>query len=319
MKIVILERGTIGPDVDVNVIGELGETVVYDNTEPEQVAERVKDAEIIVANKCPLNEQTLKDAPLVRFIEEFATGYDNIDLEYCRSRNIGVANVSDYSTPAVVQHTFALALYLLEHLPHYDQYVKQGNYAAQSRFTYFGVPFMELAGKTWGIVGMGHIGQGVAAVAKAFGCDVIWYSTSGAHAVEGYRQVDFATLLKESDFLSLHCPLNEKTHHLIDGAALEQMKPTAILINVARGKVVDNDALAKALQSGVIAAAGLDVVEAEPITADNPLNEIQDSNHLIITPHMAWASVEARNRVVTEAYKNIEAFLKGEKRNRVDE
>ena len=240
MKIIILERGTIGPDVDVNVIAELGETVIYDNTEPEQVAERVKDAEIIVANKCPLNEQTLKDAPLVRFIEEFATGYDNIDLEYCRSRDIGVANVSDYSTPAVVQHTFALALYLLEHLPHYDQYVKRGDYAAQSRFTYFGMPFTELAGKTWGIVGMGHIGQGVAAVAKAFGCEVIWYSTSGAHAVEGYRQVDLATLLRESDFLSLHCPLNEKTHHLINAEALQQMKPTAVLINVARGKVVDN-------------------------------------------------------------------------------
>ena len=317
MKIVILERGTIGPDVDVDVIAELGETTIYDNTEPEQVAERVKDAEIIVANKCPLNETTLKDAAKVRFIEEFATGYDNIDLEYCRRRGIGVANVSDYSTPAVVQHTFALAFYLLEHLPHYDQYVKDGAYAAQSRFTYFGLPFTELAGKTWGIVGMGHIGQGVAAVAKAFGCEVIWYSTSGAHAVEGYRQVDFPALLKESDFLSLHCPLNEKTHHLIDAEALQQMKSSAILINVARGKVVDNAALAEALQKDVIAAAGLDVVEAEPITQDNPLNAIQDSNRLIITPHMAWASVEARGRVVTEAYKNIEAFQKGEKRNRI--
>lgn len=317
MKIVILERGTIGPDVDVNVIGELGETVIYDNTDPEQVAERVKDAEIIVANKCPLNEKTLKDAPNVRFIEEFATGYDNIDVEYCRSRGIGVANVSDYSTPAVVQHTFALALYLLEHLPHYDAYVKDGSYAAQSRFTYFGVPFTELAGKTWGIVGMGHIGQGVAAAAKAFGCEVIWYSTSGAHAVEGYRQVDFATLLRESDLLSLHCPLNEKTHHLIDAEALQQMKPTAILINVARGKVVDNAALAEALQKKVIAAAGLDVVEAEPITVDNPLSAIKDSDKLIITPHMAWASVEARGRVVTEAYKNIEAFLNGQQRNRI--
>ena len=317
MKIVILERGTIGPDVDVNVIGTLGETMVYDNTEPEQVAERVKDAEIIVANKCPLNENTLKDAPNVRFIEEFATGYDNIDIAYCKSRGIGVANVSDYSTPAVVQHTFARALYLSEQLPHYDAYVKDGTYAAQSRFTYFGVPFTELAGKTWGIVGMGHIGQGVAAVAKSFGCDVIWYSTSGAHTVEGCRQVDFATLLKESDYLSLHCPLNEKTHHLIDAKALAAMKSTAILINVARGKVVDNAALAEALQKGVIAAAGLDVVEQEPIAADNPLCAIKDSSRLIITPHMAWASVEARRRVVTEAYKNIEAFLNGEERNRI--
>ncbi len=317
MKIVILERGTIGPDVDVNVIGELGETVIYDNTDPEQVAERVRDAEIIVANKCPLNEKTLKDAPNVRFIEEFATGYDNIDIAYCKSRGIGVANVSDYSTPAVVQHTFALALYLSEHLPHYDAYVKNGSYAAQSRFTYFGVPFTELAGKTWGIVGMGHIGQGVAQVAKSFGCEVIWYSTSGAHTIDGYRQVDFETLLKESDYLSLHCPLNEKTLHLIDAKALQAMKPTAILINVARGKVVDNAALAEALKNNEIAAAGLDVVEQEPITTDNPLSEIKDSDKLIITPHMAWASVEARGRVVTEAYKNIEAFRKGEKRNRI--
>lgn len=317
MKIVILERGTIGPDVDVNVIGELGETVIYDNTDPEQVAERVRDAEIIVANKCPLNEKTLKDAPNVRFIEEFATGYDNIDIAYCKSRGIGVANVSDYSTPAVVQHTFALALYLSEHLPHYDAYVKNGSYAAQSRFTYFGVPFTELAGKTWGIVGMGHIGQGVAQVAKSFGCEVIWYSTSGAHTIDGYRQVDFETLLKESDYLSLHCPLNEKTLHLIDAKALQAMKPTAILINVARGKVVDNAALAEALKNNEIAAAGLDVVEQEPITTDNPLSEIKDSDKLIITPHMAWASVEARGRVVTEAYKNIEAFRKSEKRNRI--
>ncbi|MBR1470409.1 MAG: hydroxyacid dehydrogenase [Lachnospiraceae bacterium] len=317
MKIVILERGTVGADVPVDMLAALGETVIYDNTEPEQVAERVKDAQIIVANKCPLNERTLKDAADVRFIEEFATGYDNIDIAYCKSRGIGVANVSDYSTQAVVQHTFALAFYLAEHLPHYDAYVKSGAYAAQSRFTYYGKSFRELADKTWGIVGMGHIGQGVAKAADAFGCRVIWYSTSGKHTVEGYRQVDLETLLKESDYLSLHCPLNEHTHHLIDGEALKQMKPSAILINVARGKVVDNAALAEALEKREIAAAGLDVVEQEPIAADNPLSAVQDSDRLIITPHMAWASVEARGRVVSEAYKNIEAFLKGEKRNRI--
>ena len=318
MKIVVLERNSVGLDVSVDGIKALGDVTVYPNTTAADVKEKITDAEIIVANKAPLNEETLKDAPHVRLICEFATGYDNIDLAYCKSRGIKVANVVNYSTDAVVQHTFALCFYVLEKLRHYDEYVKSGAYAAQDRFSNFDLPFTELAGKTWGIVGMGNIGRKAAAVAQAFGCRVIFYSASGNSTCTQYQRVDFDTLLKESDFLALHCPLSDKTRNLIDLAALKKMKRTAILINVARGPVVNDRDLYTALTENLIAGAGLDVLSAEPIRQDNPLGSIMDSNKLIITPHLAWASIEARNRCVSETCLNIGAFLKGENRNIVN-
>lgn len=318
MKIVILERNSVGLDVSVDRIGTLGEVTIYPNTTGADIKEKITDAKIIVANKAPLNADTLKDAPNVRLICEFATGYDNVDLAYCKNRGIKVANVVNYSTDAVAQHTFALCFYVLEKLRHYDEYVKSGAYGAQDRFSNFDVPFTELAGKTWGIVGMGNIGRKVAAIACAFGCKVIFYSASGNSTCTEYERVDFDTLLKESDFLSLHCPLSDKTRNLIDLDALRKMKKSAILINVARGPVVNESALYTALTEDMIAGAGLDVISAEPIRQDNPLGKITDSNKLIITPHLAWASIEARNRCVTETCRNIEAFLKGEDRNIVN-
>lgn len=315
MNIVILERNSVGPDVDVSCFRNLGNVTEYINTTPEEVAERVKDADIIIANKCPLNENTLKDAVNVKYICEFATGYDNIDLEYCKTRGIRVSNVRDYSTPAVVQHTFALAFYVLEHLAYYDDFVKSGAYAAQDRFSHYDMHFTELAGKTWGIIGMGNIGRGVAKVAEAFGCRVIYHSTGGANTEQPYEHVSFAEILAQSDILSLHCPLNERTRGLLDLEAMKQMKSSAILVNVARGAVVNNADLYTALTENIIAGAGLDVLENEPISKDNLLGKFQDSSRLIITPHMAWASTEARNRCVEGAYKNIEAFLNGEERN----
>ena len=224
----------------------------------------------------------------------------------------------DYCTAMVAQHTFAMALALSEKLPHYDNYVKSGAYSAQDRFSNFDIPFYELEGKVWGIVGMGNIGRRVAKIAEAFGCKVIFYSVTGKSTCTEYRQVDFDTLLAESDFLSLHCPLSELTMNLIDEAALKKMKKTAILLNVARGRVVDNRALYQALVDGEIAAAGLDVVESEPLELSNPLAGLKDSNQLIITPPLAWASVEARTRCVWEAHENIAAFLRGESRNVVN-
>lgn len=319
MKIVILERNSVGSDVSVDCISDFGEVTVYGNTVTrEEVKERVKEADIIIANKAPLDEETLKDAPKVKLICEFATGFDNCDLAYCSSRGIRVANVRDYCTAMVAQHTFAMALALSEKLPHYDNYVKSGAYSAQDRFSNFDIPFYELEGKVWGIVGMGNIGRRVAKIAEAFGCKVIFYSVTGKSACTEYRQVDFDTLLAESDFLSLHCPLSELTMNLIDEAALKKMKKTAILLNVARGRVVDNRALYQALVDGEIAAAGLDVVESEPLELSNPLAGLKDSNRLIITPHLAWASVEARTRCVWEAHENIAAFLRGESRNVVN-
>ncbi len=316
MKIVILERNSVGEDVSVDCIGEFGELVCYPNTVTvEEVRERVKDADIVIANKSPLGEETLKDAPGVKLICEFATGFDNCDLEYCKSRGIRVTNARDYCTAMVAQHTFAMALALSGKLSYYDTYVKSGAYSAQDRFSNFDRPFCEMAGKVWGIVGMGNIGRRVAKIAEAFGCQVIFYSVTGKSRCTEYRQVDFDTLLSESDFLSLHCPLSELTQNLIDGAALGKMKKTAILLNVARGRVVDNRALYEALVNGTIAAAGLDVVETEPLEASNPLSTLKDSTRLIITPHLAWASVEARTRCVWEAHENIAAFLRGESRN----
>lgn len=318
MKIVVLERNSVGLDVSVDEIKNLGETVMYPNTTAADVKEKVRDAEIIVANKAPLNEETLKDAADVKLICEFATGYDNVDLAYCKSRGIKVANVVNYSTDAVAQHTFALCFYVLEKLRHYDEYVKSGAYAAQDRFSNFDLPFTELAGKTWGIAGMGNIGKKTAAIAQAFGCRVIFYSASGTSTCTEYERVDFDTLLKEADFLSLHCPLSDRTRNLIDIEALKKMKESAILINVARGPVVNDGDLYEALTKGYIAGAGLDVTGTEPMKDSNPLSRIKDSNKLIITPHLAWASTEARGRCVSETCRTIEAFLKGEDRNIVN-
>ena len=318
MRIVILERNSVGTDVSVDSISKYGEITVYRNTTAEDVAERVKEADIIIANKAPLNETTLKNAQKVKLICEFATGYDNVDLAYCKSRGIKVANVVNYSTDAVAQHTFALCLYILEKLHHYDAYVKSGEYASQDRFSNFDIPYTELAGKTWGIIGMGNIGRKVAEIAKAFGCHVIFYSVTGKSSCTEYEQVDFDTLLRESDFLSLHCPLSDITRNLINMEALKKMKKTAILINVARGPVVNDEDLYTALTENYILGAGLDVTGTEPMKDSNPLSKIKDSNRLIITPHMAWASLEARERCVSETCKNIEAFLKGENRNIVN-
>lgn len=318
MKLVVLERNSVGTDVDVSCFEKFGEVVYYPNTVAENTAERVKDADIIISNKAPMNENTLKDAPNVRLICLFATGFDCVDLTYCKSRGIKVANVVNYSTAAVVQHTFLLVLALEEKLVFYDDYVKSGAYAAQDRFSNFDRVFGELEGKTWGIVGMGNIGRRVAQVAQALGCKVIFYSASGKSSCTEYERVEFDELLAQSDILSLHCPLSDRTKGLINKEALSKMKKSAILVNVARGPVVDTQALYEALTEGQIAAAGLDVLEQEPISRDNPLGSIMDSTKLIITPHMAWASKEARTRLVDEVVKNIEAFLRGEERNVVN-
>lgn len=319
VKIVILERNSVGVDTPVDCFEELGEVTCYPNTTTaEEVRERTKDADIIVANKAHLNEESLRESPDVKLICEFATGFDNCDLTYCNSRGIKVANVADYCTDMVAQHTFTLMLTLLQKLPHYDEYVKSGAYAAQDRFSNFDEPFTELAGKTWGIVGMGHIGKKVAQIATAFGCRVIFHSVTGKSTVTEYEQVDKDTLLRESDFLSLHCPLSDLTRDFIDKEALRKMKKTAVLVNVARGPVVNNADLYDALMNGEIMAAGLDVLEKEPLQPSNPLSKIKDSNRLIITPHLAWASVEARFRCVNEAYLNAKAFLNGEPRNIVN-
>ena len=318
MKLVVLERNSAGTDIDVSCFEKFGEVDYYPNTVAGNTAERVKDADIVIANKAPLNESTLKDAPNVKLICLLATGFDNVDLAYCKSRGIKVTNVVNYCTSTVAQHTLLLALMLTEKIAFYDEYVKSGTYSAQDRFSNFDRVFCDLEGKTWGIVGMGTIGHRVAALAQAFGCNVIFYSASGKSNCTDYRRVEFDTLLQESDILSLHCPLSDRTRGLINKESLKKMKNTAILVNVARGPVVDTQALYDALINNEIAGAGLDVLEKEPMTKDNPLAQIKDSTKLIITPHMSWASLESRTHLIEEAVKNIEAFLAGENRNVVN-
>lgn len=319
MNIVLLERNSAGTDISVDCLKDFGDVTAYPNTEGiEAVAERVKKADIIVCNKSPMCRESLQNAPDVKLICELATGYDNCDLEYCTSRGIQVRNVRDYSTGMVAQHTMTLALALSQKLPYYDHYVKSGAYSRQEGFSYFANSFYELEGKTWGIVGMGNIGRRVAKLAEAFGCKVIFYSVTGKSSCTDYLRVDKDRLLEESDFLSLHCPLSDLSRNLIDRNALKKMKHTAVLINVARGPVVNNSDLYEALLAGEIQAAGLDVLEREPLSQDNPLSRLKDSNQLIITPHLAWASVESRKRCVQGVYENIAAFVRGEDRNVVN-
>lgn len=319
MKLVILERDTYGNDIDFDALEALvDEVVAYPVTAQEDVARRVQDADFVLVNKLLMQKSSLSGAKNLKLLLEGATGYNNIDLDYVRSRGLGAANVAGYSVQIVPQHTFALYLSLSEHIAHFDHYVKSGAYSRSGVFSHFMPGFTELEGKTWGIVGLGNIGKRVARIAEAFGCRVIYYSTSGRNNNPDYAQVDFDTLLKESDVVSIHAPLNTDTKGLFNAAAFAKMKPSAVLINVGRGPIVDEPALVDALNNGQIAGAGLDVMETEPLPADSPLFNVKDPDKLLMTPHMAWASVEARQRLVNEVALNLKAFLRGERRNRVD-
>ena len=317
MKIVELDRETLGYDIDTSVLKTIGSFEEHEAADLETTREYIKDADVIIFNKTKMNEELLKDAPNVKLLAITATGFDNIDLEYCKSRGIAAANVKAYSTPAVAQHTFAMALFVLEKISYYDEYVKSGRYSSQSGFCNFDEKYNELSGKTWGIIGMGNIGRSVARIAEAFGCKVIFYSASGNSTCTDYERVELETLLKESDVLSIHCPLSDRTRNLINRDTLKLMKRNAILINVARGPVVNDADLAEALNNGTIAGAGLDVLGVEPMEKDNPLGLIKDSRKLLITPHMAWASVESRQRCFDEVFENIRAFMEGRERNRL--
>lgn len=315
MKIVLLEAKSLGDDVDLSVFDKLGEVVRYDFSTEEDTPEKVEDADIIVVNKVLMNEQTLSGAKNLKMIAITATGYNMIDKAYTDSHGIAVANVRGYSTDSVAQHTFALALGLLDQVYHYDNYVKSGNYIKSDVFCCFDHMIYELAGKTWGIIGLGAIGRKVADIAKVFGCKVIYYSTTGKNQNPDYDSVSLDELLSQSDILSIHAPLNETTRNFMDMEKFSKMKPSALLINVARGAIINERDLTDALNNNIIAGAGLDVFSAEPMKADNPVLEVKDKSKLLVTPHIAWATVEARQRCADEVALNIEAFLRGEARN----
>lgn len=309
MKLVFLDTKTIGEDIDLSAYDALGEVVKYGFSTLEEIPERVKDADVLIVNKIAINEQTIGTAKNLKLVCVTATGTNNLDKEYLKKRGIAWRNVAGYSTESVTQHTFALLFYLLEKLRYYDDYVKDEKYINDTVFTHFAEHFNEVNGKTWGIIGLGTIGRRVADIAKAFGAHVIYYSASGSPAQEGYEQVDFETLLATSDIVSVHAPLNEYTKDLMDREAFEKMKKTAIFLNLGRGPIVVEQDLYEALEIGEIAAAGLDVLCEEPMSETNPLAKIKDSKKLVITPHIAWASVEARNRLMQIIIEQIREFL----------
>ena len=310
MKIVFLDVDTIGEDIDLAGFDGLGEVAKYGYTKPEDVPERVKDADVAIVNKVLMNEQTIGNAQNLKLICVAATGTNNLDKEYLDRRGIEWRNVAGYSTETVAQHTFSLLFYLLEKLDYYDKYVKSEKYVKSKIFTHFTEYYTEINGKTWGIIGLGAIGRRVADIAALFGANVIYFSASGRPAQEGYKQVDLNTLLAESDIISVHAPLNEHTEGLINKDAFAKMKKSGIFLNLGRGPIVVEQDLYEALENGEIAAAGLDVLCHEPIEAENPLLKIKDSTKLVITPHIAWASVEARNRLVSIILGQVKEFLK---------
>lgn len=316
-KICILDAKTLGEDADFTVFNQFGEVVVYDTTSPENVVERIQDCDIVITNKVVLNGSNLQHAPLVKLICVSATGTNNIDLQYTQTRNITVCNVAGYSTRSVVQHTFAMLFYLLESLGYYDSYVKSGQYAESKIFTHLDRPFWELYNKTWGIIGLGTIGRAVAGIAREFGCKVIYYSTSGANDNPEYTRVELEELLQKADIVSIHAPLNERTFNLLHYERLQLLQSHAIILNLGRGGIVNEADLARALDEGLIGGAALDVLEREPIDRENPLLKIKHAERLFITPHIAWASREARNTLLNEIANNIAAYLTGVPRNTV--
>lgn len=314
MKIVILDAGTLGRDVDLSPLYALGEVVAHETTSPEAIAARLTGADVCVVNKLKLNESNLAGTGL-RLICEAATGYDNIDLAYCRRTGIAVCNVPGYSTHSVAQLTVAMVLSLVNHLPVYRDFVHSGAYSAQPVANRLTPVWHELQGQTWGIVGGGNIGAQVARVAEAFGCKVL---VCRRRQDPVYETVDIDTLCRRADIISLHIPLNDETRGMIDAHRLSLMKPGAILINVARGAVTDEEALTCALESGHLGGVGIDVFSAEPLPADHPYHRILDRDNVCLTPHTAWGSYEARCRCVREMAENARSFFAGGLRNRVD-
>lgn len=315
-KIVVLEADAAG--VSFEPLSKFGELVTYEHTPQELVLERIKDADIVVPNKCVLDEAVLSLAPGVKLICEAATGYNNIDTRYCKDHNIPVTNSRGYSTEAVVQHTFALLFSIWEKLDYYASYVESGAYSAQESFTHMGMVFRELYGKRFGIIGLGEIGRRVAEVATAFGMEVVYFSASGRTYDVPYLALSFEEFLRTSDVVSVHAPLNEKTKGLMDYNAFSLMKKDAVFLNLGRGPIVVEEDLVRALKEDKISAAALDVFEKEPIPKTSPLFDSGiPRDRLLLTPHIAWAPIEARERLVLDVAASIEAWIEGKPRSLV--
>ena len=304
MKIVFLDAGTMG-DVSFAPIERYGSLVCYDSSTAEEALERVSDCDVLIVNKVRVTPELIDAAPNLKLICESATGVNNIDLEYAGSKGIPVRNAVGYSTSTVVQATFMHILSLVGHAPYYDRVVKDGSYSSSGMFTDVKVNWWELSGKTIGIIGMGNIGSRVARVAEAFGMKVCYFSTSGTSHCKDYPSLPLAQLLAESDVVSVHAPLNERTKGLIGTDELSMMQPHAYIVNMGRGGIIDESALAYAVDNGVIAGAALDVFEVEPLPEDSCFLKVGHPERFRLAPHVAWASVEARERLVGMIADNI--------------
>ncbi len=314
MKIVLLDAATLGEDLDLSPLNKYGEVVVYPSTAPEEIKERLSGADAVLVNKVKLNKTTVGENDSLKLICIAATGFDNVDLEYMKEKGIGVCNVVGYSTDSVAQLTVSMVLSLATHLPEYNSFVESGEYSRGNIANKLTPVYHEIAGKTWGIVGLGNIGKKVAAIAAAFGCKVI---ANKRTPDPDFECVDIDTLCKEADIITVHTPLNDGTRNLINAERIAMMKKDAILVNVARGAVCDEKALCEAVKEGNIGAIGVDVYTAEPFREDSPYFEVRELPNVCLTPHMAWGSAEARARCLADMMKSIDAFIAGSMRSRL--
>ena len=315
MKIVILDAATLGADINLSPLHAQGNVTIWDSTAAQQVPERIAHADVIVNNKVKLTEQVLKNAKHLKLICLAATGYDCVDVAYCGKNGIGVCNVPGYSTQSVAQLTVAMVLELTNHLSRYREFVHSGAYSASGIANALTPVWHELYGKTWGIIGGGNIGCQVAKIAEAFGCRIL---VCRRKPDEVYETVDLDTLCAESDILSIHVPLNDETRGMIGEKQIGLMKKSAIVINVARGAVTDEGALAEAVKTGRIGGLGVDVYSAEPFGQDHPFSTILGLPNVCLTPHTAWGAIETRNRCIAMVGENIAAFKAGLRHNRVE-
>lgn len=309
MQIVILDRATLGFDIDVNIFSKFGNVTSYDSTKENETAQRVKNADIVLTNKVVIGKNEI-DNSNIKLICITATGMNNVDLEYAKEKNIAVKNVAGYSTSSVVQVGFSMILYFVQKLNYYKKYVDEGNWQKNELFTHIDEPFFELDKKRVGIIGLGEIGRNFAKKAKAFDCEVVYYSTSGKNSNSEYKSISLEELLKTSDIISIHAPLNENTKNLLTYENMKNMKDGAILLNLGRGGIINENDLAKLIDEKEI-YCGIDVVSKEPIEESNPLLKVKNKNKLLLTPHIGWASIEARTRLVNMVAKNIEDFIDG--------
>jgi glycerate dehydrogenase len=306
MKIVLLDALTFG-ETDLSGFDALGDVEVYQTTSAEQTLERITNANVIVTNKVVITKEMMATCKDLKLICVAATGMNNVDLPACESLHVEVKNVAGYSTDSVIQHTFSLLFYLMGHSRYYDEYVKSGTYSKSPIFTDVSKPFFEIKDKKWGVIGLGSIGSGVANIAKAFGADVCYYSTSGVNRTEDFQRTTLDDMLKTCDIISIHAPLNDKTNNLLDYEQLLTCKDGAIVLNLGRGGIINEDAVAKIVDEKNI-YFGLDVLTKEPMRQDHPILHVENKDNIYITPHIAWTSVEARDKLIASVIENISSM-----------